>query len=795
MGDYSVLNGTYQPGDPRNNQNDTYTQLVISIALGVGAFASFCFARPRWAGLYAGRKRRDDAASALPDLPDTYFGWIPVLYRVTQEEVLASAGLDAYALLSFCRLALKFISIAFLFGLVVLYPVHHSFLPDSTLASVTNNLRRHVGQDGGPNAWSNYSQSNHTNSNHTGQPGFTDDEGPAYLWMYVVFVYLFSGLLIYLVFQHTREIIRIRQNYLGSQSTITDRTIKLSGIPFELRSEDKIKKFVEGLEIGRVKNVTLCRNWEELDSLMERRRYYLRKLEEVWTVYLHAQQIPRDMNTLPIVQPNPPVHPRHGDDEGTGLLPSSESNGPEDRPRPEVRLRYGFLKLRSRKVDAIDYFEEKLRKLDEQITATRKKKFTPVSLAFVTMDSVATCQMAVQAILDASPLILQAKPAPAPPEIVWKNTYMTRRNRMTRSWIITIFVIFLTVLWVLLLGPVAGLMKLSLIKEISPPLGRAISQRPVLKAFVQTSLPTLAWSLLNIAVPYLYDWLSNYQGIIAQGDVELSVIAKNFAFSFFNLFIFYTVIGVAFNMWSVFRDSFKDTTTIAFQLAKNLDGMASFYMNLIILQGIGLFPFRLLDFGSVALYPISLIGSKTPRDYDELVQPSVFGYGFYLPQTIVIFIVCVVYSILPVGVVLLFFGLIYFTVGYFTYKYQLLYAMVHSRHATGRIWSIIVNGVLLGLLVFQLAMIGELAVKKALKRSVLLVPLLPITAWCAYFYRRNYSPLTRFIALNSIDRTSHERGEDHVDEEREAKDMKYVNPNLVTPLEKIWVPSKPDDSN
>ena len=32
----------------------------------------------------------------MPELPDSFFGWIPVLYKVTEEEVLASAGLDAY---------------------------------------------------------------------------------------------------------------------------------------------------------------------------------------------------------------------------------------------------------------------------------------------------------------------------------------------------------------------------------------------------------------------------------------------------------------------------------------------------------------------------------------------------------------------------------------------------------------------------------------------------------------------------------------------------------------------------
>jgi hypothetical protein len=32
----------------------------------------------------------------LPELPDSFFGWIPVLYRITEQEVLASAGLDAF---------------------------------------------------------------------------------------------------------------------------------------------------------------------------------------------------------------------------------------------------------------------------------------------------------------------------------------------------------------------------------------------------------------------------------------------------------------------------------------------------------------------------------------------------------------------------------------------------------------------------------------------------------------------------------------------------------------------------
>lgn len=105
--------------------------------------------------------------------------------------------------------------------------------------------------------------------------------------------------------------------------------------------------------------------------------------------------------------------------------------------------------------------------------------------------------------------------------------------------------------------------------------------------------------------------------MLSQSAVEMSVISKNFFFTFFNLFIVFTLLGTgskAFDDYKQkFGESLKDTRQIAFLLAQSLQGLAQFYTNLIILQGLGLFPFRLLEFGSVAMYPIGLIGAKTPR--------------------------------------------------------------------------------------------------------------------------------------------------------------------------------------
>lgn len=53
--------------------------------------------RPRWKSLYAARRRQLEPSSIkLPALPDTFLGWIPALYRITEDQVLEAAGLDAY---------------------------------------------------------------------------------------------------------------------------------------------------------------------------------------------------------------------------------------------------------------------------------------------------------------------------------------------------------------------------------------------------------------------------------------------------------------------------------------------------------------------------------------------------------------------------------------------------------------------------------------------------------------------------------------------------------------------------
>lgn len=132
--------------------------------------------------------------------------------------------------------------------------------------------------------------------------------------------------------------------------------------------------------------------------------------------------------------------------------------------------------------------------------------------------------------------------------------------------------------------------------------------------------------------------------------------------------------------------------------------------------------------------------------------------------------------------------------------------MDHPQHATGGAWSMICYRIMVGVGVFQLVMAGLIALDKEFVAAGLVVPLIPFTIWYSYYYGRTYEPLMRYIALRSI-QWGHNadfniaggnqginfppghlqrRRSSTLDESRE-RGLKFVNPSLVVPLEKMWI--------
>lgn len=637
-----------------------------------------------------------------------------------------------------------------------------------------------------------------------------------FLWAYVTFTYFFVGLTLYSINWETFRIVQLRQDYLGSQSTVTDRTFRLTGVPPHFRSEARITALIAKLGIGKVDSVTVCRDWSDLDDLVAERDVLLRKLEASWARYMLSQR--------------EALHSNIPSQSSNGATPESDAQladrdeeaaenwrllaGDQDQPhvtgaeRPQVSLRYGIFGLRSKTVDAIDYYEEKLRRMDDKVVKARKKEYKPTGMVLVTMDSVASCQMVIQAQIDPRPGRFLAKSAPSPSDLVWRNTYARRGVRRLKSWAITLFITFLTLIWIFPTAILASWLSICTMKQVVPSVVHWLKGHSIVYSLVQNGLPTLVVSLLNVAVPYLYDWLSKRQGMISNGDVELSLISKNFFFTFFNTFFVFAVSRTGFDFFSTIQGFLKDTSKIPEAIARDVEQLSIFYINFIMLQGIGLMPFRILEVGSVILFPIYRLLARTPRDYAELQKPPVFQYGFYLPTSLLIFNLCLIYSVVMPGCVILAFGTLYFTLGYFTFKYMLLYAMDQPQHATGGAWRIICYRIVIGLLVFEVVMVGQIASLAAFVQSVAVFPLIPFTIWYSYYFKRRFEPLTKYIALRAMIPkygSDDDGGEEAVEDEYEddsdtrhsrsqillrrgstldelkEKGLTFVNPSLIVP--------------
>ncbi|KAJ8102705.1 hypothetical protein POJ06DRAFT_54098 [Lipomyces tetrasporus] len=770
----------YDDGTPKVVQNSFVltTQLVIAGSLGISACLVFCVVRTQWPQVYAARASR--LHNNIPPLPNTFFGWIPALYSITDEQVLEHAGLDAFVFLEFFRMAIKLLAIWAFLSAAVISPIRLYFTGIYDQDSVISISRR---------ASLNASKNEET----------TDPEDyNVYLWCYVAFAYIFTFITGLLLFKRTRHIGRVRQSYLGSQNSITDRTILLSGIPPDLRTEGALKEHIEGLGIGEVRSITICRRWTQLDRLMDRRRTTLHQVERAWTEYLHGKVKKRPIKPNPVANAVAlSIHISVGSDGevSTPLLETSRNSATLDnsddsvangsyggRQRPLIRT--GLLKylgIGGKLVDKIDYYTSKLQKIDEQVRIARSKEFSATGDAFVTMDSVASAQMAAQAVLDPRVYRLIAHSAPAPHDVIWQNLYKSRISRFCQSWFITSIIAFATLAFIFPVASLAAFLNTKTILKFWPGLGNALMDSPLLSALVTGFFPTVAFTILNSIAPSLYNGISNLQGYISHGDVELSVVAKNFFYVFFNMFIVFTAAGTAIN----YRALLMNSAEIAYTLARALRYLSSFYINVIILQGIGMIPFRLLEFGVVIRYPFLKVLCKTPREFYHLYKPPSFNYGLYLPQPILVLIICLCYSCMSTKI--LCFGLIYFILGYFTFKYQLLYSMSHTQHSTGKSWPMIFFRVCIGLLLFQLTMAGSLGLQGAYFLSSLLAPLPIITIILMYNFYDHHLKLSYFIALRSIKHGQLRRFNSRtLDEERELNHV-YINPNLICPLEEPCV--------
>ncbi|KAF9576342.1 hypothetical protein EC968_009316 [Mortierella alpina] len=735
-------------GNRKEAENATglATQLVISIALGLAAFLTFCALRTRWVVMFAPRTKL--RRKTPPILASTFFGWIPQLKRIPEAEMLECVGLDAVMLLRFFAMASKLFFYCLIPGLLVILPVNRYTNSDKLHQSPGHD------DDDDDGYW----------SSSFGWGSGTDAHGTPLLYLFTqfTFTWVFTILTTYSIWHTYEGYIAIRRDYMLKHArSITNRTVMVIGLPSELQNDRKLGKFYEKLGVGSVETARVCRHVRKLKRLIEQRAHALRNLERAYVEYYgNPSAVPGyDPDKIEaesehdLVDPRTMAEDHEGADEGTSLLRN------QSKKRPTTRL--GFMGIFGKKVDKIDHCREIYATLDKAVQKIRKSRiFATSSIGFVTFKDMHSAQILAQTVNTQQTLSCITSLAPEPRDVFWDNLNLPPSELGVRSVVVNTTVFFLVFFWSGPIGIFSSFLNLKTLEKLIPGVTEIAEASPILKDLIQGFLPTLGVTIFLAVVPKILEALCVRQGIQSHSAVARSLYHKYFYFILFNVVLLFTVVGT----WAqAFDRVYHNLGELALLLAMSLPRVAPFFVNFVILKGIGMLPLQLLQFGDVIEQTFRGILSKTPRDYAEARAPPELHDGVVYANSTLTFVIVLIYSCIKP--LILVFGSVYFAVGYVVYKYQLLYVFFHPYESGGLTWPMVYNRITLGLVIFQLTMLGLFMLKQSYLLGALLAPLPIGTAWFWYWTTSSYKSTAKFVPLELLQPDDIERQMPSFDDE------------------------------
>ncbi|ORZ21529.1 hypothetical protein BCR42DRAFT_488586 [Absidia repens] len=705
----------------KQNQSGLTTQLIICFSVGLLCFLTFCFLRTRWPVIFAPRKNMRHRKP--PRLPNTFFGWIIPLIRISKTQMLDRVGLDAVIMLDFIVMGIKIFGLCSFFGVAVLIPI------SSTTGNFTTPRLNPV--------------------DHLSITVIS--ESSPYLIAYLIFTYFFTFVTWFFLQQNYDSYIYMRARYLLQlSSSLVCKSVIVTGLPDELRTDQALADYFENLGIGMVASCHVVRHVKKLGHILRQRARALDKLEESYVKYwgnpcrntnyapsgqivqyaqtnrhqpkLEEQHTPIqdqiNMNSAGAISADEDIR----NNTNSQSTKATDTTGNQIHLRPQIRT--GFLGFFGEKVDAIDYYTKEFNSWDKMaIEARESPQFDMTSVGFVTFENMASALIASQIAINPVPFRCRTANAYEPRNVLWKNIHISGKQRVIRDIIVWSVTIVLVVFWTVPISFISSLTSIDAIIEVAPGLGDFIEGSDFLQNIAQGLIPTALVNIFMQVLPLILDYLGVLQGLRARSAVSESTLSKYFFFLIFNVLLVFTLISTAINTVVILV---KQPTEVARILATSLPKVSPFFINYTILHGLLLMPLKLLLLGSLIVRGFSIwFYAKTPREHANARSPEAFNYGSGYPQPLLIFIIVLEYS--TISPIILVFGTLYFAITYVVYKYQFLYVYFRPYEAAGQLWTMVFPRVIAGMLLFQLTMLGLFILKNSFVLGALCIPLVIFT--------------------------------------------------------------------
>lgn len=555
------------------------------MSLGITTFIALCFCliRPYQPIVYAPRLKHADEKHAPPPIGKGIFAWVEPVRKTKEDELVEKVGLDAAIFLRFTRMCRNIFLILTVVGCGIVIPVN--ILGGREANSGMQGLTTFVKMT----------------------PTFLWGR---YLWAFVICAYVFSGVVLFFLWSNYRAVRRLRRKYLESpeyKSSLHSRTLMVTEIPQNSRSDEGVVKVVDSIkQTPSIPQSRISRNVKDLPDLIEEHEKAVRGMESVLVKYLK--------------------NPDH--------LPSQR---PKCKTSKKDRSYTG-----SEKVDAIDYYTQRIKSLEFEIRQVRKSvdQRNAMAYGFASYETLEEAHSVAYAARGKRPDGTLVKLAPKPNDLIWSNMALTPKDRRWKRFVNNLWVALLTVVWIVPNAMIAMfLSNLSNLGRVWKPFQQELFRNPKTWAAVQGIAAPAITSLVYFYLPVIFRRLSIRAGDTSKASREKHVVHKLFAFFVFNNLLVFSLFAA---VWSYVaaviqqqEEGEKDVWAalqkgqILFKIITALCQVSPFWVTWLLQRNLGsaidLSQLVNLAWGSFA----RKFMNPTPRQMIEWSAPPPFDYASY----------------------------------------------------------------------------------------------------------------------------------------------------------------------
>ena len=240
----------------------------------------------------------------------------------------------------------------------------------------------------------------------------------------------------------------------------------------------------------------------------------------------------------------------------------------------------GFLGLVGKKVDTIEYCNEKINELEarlesEQKVTLREKQQDAAVVFFSSRVVAASASQSLHAQMVDTWSVFDA---PEPNQLIWPNLKIKYFQRELRQYLVY-FIVALTIFFYMI--PITFISALTTLDNLVKylPFIKPIVNIKALKTVLEAYLPQLALIIFLALLPKLLLFLSKFEGIPTESHAVRAASGKYFYFTVLNVFIGVTIGGTLFKAFKRIREH-PTLDEISSLLAESLPGNATFFLDL-----------------------------------------------------------------------------------------------------------------------------------------------------------------------------------------------------------------------